>query len=80
MTILDQLAQWMGCTYVSDLRYLDRKQRQQAVRLLADLPRDAVSPGEWEAAFFYLAAAEEKTQKKPRTQIEFGESGGRYRT
>ena len=58
MTLLEQLAQQMGCDYISDLRYLDWKQRRLAVRLLEQLPGG--SPAEREEAVSYLASQAKK--------------------
>ena len=41
LSLLDELARRIGCTYLSDLRFLDAPGRQALARTLADIPDGA---------------------------------------
>ena len=53
LSLLDELAQRIGCTYLSDLRFLDAPGRQ--ARTLADIPAGAAGLREWNDALAYLS-------------------------
>ena len=54
LSLLDELARRIGCTYLSDLRFLDAPGRQALARTLADIPAGAAGLREWNDALAYL--------------------------
>lgn len=55
LSLLDELARRIGCTYLSDLRFLDAPGRQALARTLADIPAGAAGLREWNDALVYLS-------------------------
>lgn len=55
LSLLDELARRIGCTYLSDLRFLDAPGRQALARTLADIPAGAAGLREWNDALAYLS-------------------------
>ena len=54
LSLLDELAQRIGCTYLSDLRFLDAPGRQALARTLADIPAGAGGGRVWRGGLAYL--------------------------
>lgn len=54
VSLVDFLAEEMGCVYVSDLTHLDARQQQRLAAVLEKLPSEAASQREWEDALCYI--------------------------
>lgn len=54
MHLLDALASIAGCSYMSDLRYLDSWQRIRLARVLESIPTDMAGLDEWNDTLVYL--------------------------
>lgn len=54
LSLVDMLAQELGCQYLSDLSFLEDAQRTYLARIIQDTPLDAASLFEWNDALAYL--------------------------
>ncbi len=54
--LLDRLANWLGCGYLSDLKYLDEGKRAELAHLLYAMSSDAASLRQWNDALTYLTS------------------------
>jgi hypothetical protein len=70
LSLLDSLAAHLGCTYVSDLKFLDHTQRTSLLDKLEETDAETVSLWEWNDALVYLSGGEqETTQEAARSQL-----------
>lgn len=70
LSLLELMASRSGCTYLSDLRYLDELQRGQLFRLLEKYPADTADLREWNDALDYLTGqTPEATAEAARTSL-----------
>ena len=57
LPFLEYIAHQMGCTYLSDLRFLDDRKSMQLTELLQKIPFQAVSLQKWNNTLDYLVYA-----------------------
>jgi hypothetical protein len=70
LALLDTMADHIGCTYVSDLKYIDDAQRTRLRDKLEGTHPEAVSLQEWNDALTYLSGgAAESTQEQARQRL-----------
>lgn len=70
MHLLDALASIAGCSYMSDLRYLDSWQRIRLTRVLENIPTDMAGLDEWNDTLVYLGRdPPEKTAEAAKEQL-----------
>ena len=55
MGLLERCTEEVGCTYLSDLRYLDTKERFRLAGAVEQIPPGEYSLTEWNDALDYLA-------------------------
>lgn len=55
MGLLERCTEEVGCTYLSDLRYLDTKERFRLAGAVEQIPPGEYSLTEWNDALGYLA-------------------------
>ncbi len=67
-SLLDYLADKMGCAYLSDLKFLNDWQRTRLYTEIEKIQAETFSPKEWNDTLEYLTgmASDEKTAKKSR--------------
>lgn len=58
MGLLERCTEEVGCTYLSDLRYLDTKARFRLAGAVEQIPPGDYSLAEWNDALDYLAGGE----------------------
>lgn len=69
-SLLDYLAQRVGCPFLSDLRYLDRQRRVRLLQALRSVSPEDAPLEEWNDALTYLTGAPpEGTVQAARTQL-----------
>ncbi|HIQ75222.1 MAG TPA: hypothetical protein IAA51_12490 [Candidatus Cottocaccamicrobium excrementipullorum] len=54
VSLLDTMSIHMGCTYLSDLRFLSIDQHKKLAEILRHLPAEAFDLREWNDALYYL--------------------------
>lgn len=70
LTLLEYLSYRAGCTYLSDLRYLDRWEKVQLAQTLEQIAVEAASLRVWNDALDYLAQAPpEQTAEAARARL-----------
>lgn len=62
MSLLENLALQLGCTYLSDLRFLQSWERMRLVQRLENIPAEAAGLSDWNDALEYLTG-----DKHPRS-------------
>lgn len=68
--LLDYLAWRMGCTYLSDLRFLSGRERNRLAREIEKLPLDSVALQEWNDVLKYLTGGTVvETGEKARCEL-----------
>jgi hypothetical protein len=68
--LLDAMAAHIGCTYVSDLKYMDDDQRIRLLYKLERTPPETASLREWNDALTYLTGeAEVHTREDARHRL-----------
>ena len=69
-SLLDALAGRMGCTYLSDLRFLDEWERVRLRRLLRGVRPEEAELAQWNDALEYLTGCgPEKTPEAARERL-----------
>ncbi len=69
-SLLELLAQKIGCSYLSDLRFLPAWRREQLAREVEMLPPQDASVFEWNDALCYLTGeGPEKTAEAARNRL-----------
>lgn len=58
--LFERMAELMGCTYVSDLRYLDRKEKLRLAGIVSLIPDSDADLFQWNDALEYLTGAKVK--------------------
>lgn len=53
-SLLETLARRMGCTYLSDLKYLDMDRREMLAELVRNIPAASAGCAQWNDALTYL--------------------------
>lgn len=70
LSLLDTMAVWMGCTYVSDLHALSPWQRSQLAGKVKYIRLEAATLAEWNDALVYLVHdPPQKTAKEAKTRL-----------
>ena len=70
LTLLEYLSYRAGCTYLSDLRYLNRWEKVQLAQTLEQIAVEAASLRVWNDALDYLAQAPpEQTAEEARARL-----------
>lgn len=69
LSLLDTLSMRMGCTYLSDLHFMDSFQRRQLAEILKYISAGAFHLHEWNDAFHYLTGI-----YRPQTDAEQSKS------
>lgn len=70
LTLLEYLSYRAGCTYLSDLRYLNRWEKVQLAQTLEQIAVEAASLRVWNDALDYLAQAPpEQTAEAARARL-----------
>ena len=70
LPLLDYLAYRGGCTYLSDLKYLNRWEKMQLAQTLEQIAVEAASLRVWNDALDYLAQAPpEQTAEAARSRL-----------
>lgn len=70
LPLLEYLSHRAGCTYLSDLRYLDRWEKVQLAQTLEQIAVEAASLRVWNDALDYLAQAPpEQTAEAARARL-----------
>jgi hypothetical protein len=70
LTLLDSMAAHIGCTYVSDLKFINNEQRTSLLNKLEATEAETVSLWEWNDALAYLSdGREEATQEAARSLL-----------
>ena len=70
LPLLDYLAYRAGCTYLSDLKYLNRWEKVQLAQTLEQIAVEAASLRVWNDALDYLAQAPpEQTAEAARARL-----------
>lgn len=70
LPLLDYLAYRAGCTYLSDLKYLNRWEKMQLAQTLEQIAVEAASLRVWNDALDYLAQAPpEQTAEAARARL-----------
>lgn len=70
LPLLDYLAYRAGCTYLSDLKYLNRWEKVQLAQTLEQIAVEAASLRVWNDALDYLAQAPpEQTAEAARSRL-----------
>lgn len=54
LSLLDTLSAQIGCTYLSDLRFLDTLQHRRLAEILKYISAEAFELREWNDALYYL--------------------------
>lgn len=57
LSLVDMLAQELGCQYLSDLGFLQKSQRAYLAGVIQDTPLESATLFEWNDALAYLAEA-----------------------
>lgn len=69
-SLLDALANRLGCAYLSDLRFLAGRERSRLGRILREIPLEAASLAEWNDALEYLTGrGPEKSREAARERL-----------
>ncbi len=58
--LFERMAELMGCSYVSDLRYLDRKEKLRLAGIVSLIPDSDADLFQWNDALEYLTGAKVK--------------------
>lgn len=58
--LFERMAELMGCTYVSDLQYLDRKEKLRLAGIVSLIPDSDADLFQWNDALEYLTGAKVK--------------------
>jgi hypothetical protein len=70
LALLDTMADHVGCTYVSDLKYIDDAQRARLRYKLEGTQPEAASLQEWNDALTYLSGwSAESTREQARQRL-----------
>ena len=69
MSLLDAMQTQMGCTYLSDLRFLDHTRRAELAEKLRNLPARDTDLHDWNGALKYLTG-----DNRPRATAEQAKS------
>lgn len=63
LTLMETMAAYLHCTYISDLKYLNEKQRKSLAQLLGRMPANDCRIQEWNDAIEYLAGGKKQYQE-----------------
>ena len=66
LPLLDYLTYRMECTYISNLRFLDKIELGRLIKEIEEIPTDACSLWEWNDALCYLTCQNEP-EKTPES-------------
>ena len=70
LSLLEWMSAWMGCTYLSDLHFIQDKERLRLAREIDKLPTDVAPLSAWNDVLEYLAdAPPEKTSEAARNKL-----------
>ena len=69
-SLLDTLASRMGCTYLSDLCFLEQRERVRLGRIIQSIPPEEADLAQWNDALQYLSGCgKEKTPEAARERL-----------
>lgn len=70
ISLLDMLSLQMGCTYLSDLRFLNAFQYRKLAEILAVLPAEDFDLREWKDALRYLTGENRQAMNAKQVRSE----------
>ena len=70
ISLLDMLSLQMGCTYLSDLRFLNAFQYRKLAEILAVLPAEDFDLREWKDALRYLTGENRQAMNVKQVRSE----------
>ena len=75
MSLLDHLANCIGCTMLSDLRHITHLERRRLIRILEQTAPEDASLKDWNALVYLTGTTAEPTASSARIRLIDGLSG-----